>query len=382
MHLKLDSLQRLVDQTIGEERAAASLKAEIKRVLGPVVITEGHLVEVVTAANDHMDVLSRTGRLSRLEWQPKVVSAWKDHNHPEVRKFAARVVPEKYLSAMSNDRSPEVRAAVAGRLSLNAIREMIKRFPKDDQLRSVYRTKKLYEAGVSQPGVEPMGHDPVDGKERMGDVERTSDSPGLSEGWYREQARRFMNDYGQNIEYTWEKLAVQRFCLSTKQTSGVEIDEARLLKHIKQLIEEKENMALERNSLRETIEYLEKQRLTEGELPELVEEADHVQQLLHANLTSEQYVQRALQLFKVQEGMLSAGIRKYRLGEGNARQVLIPIIGYLPHRLGFRAVDERALDAFCEAWTRRQAAEGEPLRLEWTGHPTDTNKIGFTCVLK
>ena len=75
-------------------------------------------------------------------------------------------------------------------------------------------------------------------------------------------------------------------------------------------------------------------------------------------------------------------IRKWRMAEGSARQTRVPCIGMLPHKGGFRAVDERALDMFCEAWGRQQALVGEPFRLEWVGHPSDVNKIGFTCILK
>jgi hypothetical protein len=195
-----------------------------------------------------------------------------------------------------------------------------------------------------------------------------------------------MHDYGQNIEYCWEETAVRRFCSSTRATSGVEIDEAKLLKAVKQLIKEKEDMAIERDALKETLSWLQRQEeqelLSEGVIPDMTEAADPVEELMGRGLTNEQFLGSASKLFRVQEGMLPMGIRKYRLGEGSARQTMVPVIGMLPHRHGFRAVDERALDAFCEAWTKRQQMAGEPLRLEWTTHPTDVNKISFTCILK
>jgi hypothetical protein len=387
MRLKLDELQKVVKKTIDEEKAADALKAEIGRVLGPTVVTAGRLIEVVAAANDWLDVLDRTGRSSRLQFKPSVTASFLDYRDPEVRKFAARVCPEKFLPKMTSDRSPEVRAAVAARLSLPAVREMMKHFPQDDQLRTIFRQKKrLIEAGVAKPEVEPMGHDPVAGKERLGDTVKQPKGPDLSENWYHQHAMRFLHDYGRNIEYAWEELAVKRFCSATKATSGVEIDEAKLLKSIKELIKEKEDNAMERNSLKETLAWLEaqeeKQDLQEGALPDLSEDADPVLDLLQGGLTSEQYCEQANKLFRIQESMLPLGIRKYRLGEGNAKQTLVPCIGMLPHKFGFRSIDERALDSFCEHWTKRQQMMGEPLRLEWTNHPSDVNKIGFTCVLK
>lgn len=386
MRLNLGTLQRVVKTAIDEGKAVEVLKEEINRVFGHTVITEGKIERVAMAANDWLDVLDRTGRSRRLEFKPAATVSFLDYAHPEVRKFAVRVVPEKFLSKMVTDQSSEVRAAVASRVPLNTVREMIKRFPNDDQLRSIFRTRKLHEAGLSQPETQPIGHDPVAGKERLGDVVRTHHGPELSEAWYHENALRLMNDYGHNIEYAWEELAVHRFCNSVKATSGVDIDEARLLKSVKSVIKEKEDMAMERNALKETLSWLEdlseKEDLQEGLMPEISEDVDPVQGLLQSDLSSEQFLQHAAQLFSIQESMLPLGIRKYRLGEGNARQVLVPCLGTLPHDQSFRAVDERALDVFCEYWSRKQALAGEPLRLGWSNHPTDVNKISFNCTLK
>lgn len=387
MRLKLDELQKLVKRTLDEGKAADAFKAEIGRVLGPVVVIEGKLSEVAASANDRLDVLEHTGRTGTVTFESSVATGYLDHTDPEVRKLAARVVPEKYLGRVARDRNPEVRAAVAARLQLPQVREMMKLFPHDDQLRVIFKRKKaLVEAGLPKPETKPLGIDPVAGKERMGDVARTQPGPELGKNWYHEHAMRFMRDYGQNIEYAWEELAVHRFCASTKATSGVEIDESTLLKAVKDIIKEKEDRAMKHDALKETLSWLQGQddqeTLAEGIIPDMQEPEDAVTSLVQGRLTGEQYLEAASRLFKVQEGMLPLGIRKYRLGEGNARQTMIPVIAMLPHRHGFRAIDERALDTFCEHWTKRQALQGEPLRLEWTNHPSDMNKVGFTVVLK
>lgn len=386
MRLTVNELQQLVDKTIKEERDTESLKLEIGRVLGPVVVAEGKLHEVVAAANDRLDVLSRTGRLKTVGFDPAITSQWTTHVDPELRKFVARVCPEQHLSRLATDRNPEVRAAVANRSSSAIVKEMMKRFPNDDQLRSIFRQKKMNEAGLPKPQVVPMGHDPVDGKKRMGAAAKNPDGPDLSEAWYHDQAVRFMSDYGQNLEYGWEELAVRRFCSSTRATSGMEVDEAKLLKTVKKIIEEKEDEALERNSLRETLDWLAEQDenalMIEGPDFETLEEQDSVTNVMKSGLSGGGFISEIMKLFRVQEGMLPKGIRKYRLGEGNARQTIIPVIATLPHKHGLRSIDERALDMFCETWTRHQQLVGEPLRLEWVAHPGDMNKIGFTCVLK
>ena len=393
MRLNLRDLQAVVQRTLDEERAVEELKKEIKRVLGPAVITEGRIEDVVQSANSWMDVLDRTGRSSRFDFLAQVTTGFLDHRHPSVREFAARVVPEKFLGKLANDPEPRVRHIVASRVPLATVREMLKKFTNDDELRLIYRKRKsakLHEAGITQPKKEPMGHDPVDGAERLGDAGKTAQGADLSETWYRQQAWRLMHDYGRNIEYAWEELAVRRFCSSVKATSMVEVDASKLLKCVKDLIKEKEELAMERNALREnalksTLAYLEEQAeeeaLQEGLLPELNEVEDPVRKLVEGHLTGEQFIEQAKTLFRVQEGQLPMAIRKYRLGEGNTKVTTMPVIGWLPHGGSFRAIDERALDMFCEHWNRRQAADGEPIKLQWSTHPVDLSKVGFNVSL-
>jgi regulator of replication initiation timing len=393
MRLNLGELQAVVKRTLDEERAVEALKQEIKRVLGPAVIIEGKLEEVTASANAWMDVLDRTGRSSNMDFTPLVTTGFLDHRHPAVREFAARVVPEKFLGKLTKDPESRVRHIVASRVPLPVVREMLKSFKNDDELRLIYkRRKKLHEAGIAQPKVEPMGHDPgIEGRlsEPMGKSAKQAPVPDLSENWYKHMAWRLMHEYGRNIEYAWEELAVRRLCSSIRATSLVEVDAAKLLKHVKDLIKEKEELAMERNALRETLAWLDKQAeqekldeaLNENTLPELKEVDDPVRALVESRVTPEQFIEHAKVLFRIQEGQLPMAIRKYRLGEGNTKVTAMPVIGWLPHGGSFRAIDERALDMFCEHWNKRQAADGEPVRLKWSTHPTDISKVGFSAML-
>jgi len=385
MHLKLDDLANVVRTTINEEKLTQAFKAEISRVLGPIVFVEGKLNEVATNANDRLDVLDRTGRTGSLDFKPSITAGWLDCSDPEVRKFASRVCPEKFLPKMKADRNPEVRAAVAARLSLPAVREMMKHFPQDDQLRTIYRQKKLHEDGIPNAKPEPIDFD-MYGEKRLGDAVKQKPGRDLSDEDYHQLAMQFMHQYGGNIEYAWEELAVSRYCRSLKLSSNIEVDEKELLKAIKDMIKEKEDDAMKRNPLKETLGWLEGQEdlenLAEGAMPEVVEQIDPVTELVHGGHTGEKFLEYAMKLFRIQEAILPMSIRKWRMAEGSARQTRVPCIGMLPHKGGFRAVDERALDMFCEAWGRQQSLVGEPFRLEWTNHPSDMNKIGFTCILK
>jgi|SRR6478736_569401 len=387
MRVRLRELQKIVNQALDEERRVDSLRTEINRVLGPAVIAEGRVEQVAEAANDRIDVLERTGRSSRLDFKPSVMVRWLDHSSPEVRKFAARVVPEKFLAKMVTDKDGTVRATAARRLPIGAVREMLKRFPKDDQIRVIYKEKRLAEAGLAKPEVVPMGHDPAEDAERLGDAVKQGEGPELSEAWYNQRAIKFMQDYGGNIEDAWEELAARRYASSVKATSGVEIDEAKLLKAIKELIKEREDRAMERSALKETLEWLrgqdEHETLSEAvAMPLISLEIDPIRELLEGGLSPSTYISQANSLFRIREAIVPKGIRKHRLGESNAQSSMMPVIGYLPHRSGFRALDERALDTYCKHWSERQALQGEPLRLEWSNHPDDVNKISFNAILR
>lgn len=249
--LNLGDLQRIVKQTVSEEKAANVLKTEISRVLGPVVITDGSLIEAVSNANDRIDVLTRTGRGDNLDFMAEVITPFMQHASPEIRKFAARVVPQQYLGKMTDDKHGAVRAAVAMRVPTQVVREMMKKFKHDDQLRTIYRQRKLHEAGISAPEVVPMGTDPTEDAERMGAAAKTNDDAELSDAYYEQLACKFLADYNHNIEHAWENLAVRRYVSSIKATSGVTIDGDKLLKKIKDLIKDKEKLAMERNALKE-----------------------------------------------------------------------------------------------------------------------------------
>lgn len=387
MRLRLEELQRVVKRVVDEERAAEALRTEVNRVLGPAVIAEGRVEVVAEMANDRIDVLERTGRASRLSFKPSVMIRWLNHTSPEVRKFAARVVPEKFLTRMTGDKDSAVRATVARRLPIRAVSEMLKKFPHDDELGVIYRQKKLAEAGIKQPAEESLGHDPVEDAERLGDSMKQDEGAELSEQWYRDCALKFMMDYGGNIEGSWEEVTARRYCASLKATSGIELDEAKLLKAIKQLIKEREDRVLERSALKETLAWLkgreERELLSEtAAMPVISEETDPVRELVEGNLTPVTFIDKANRLFRVQESMLPAGIRKHRLGEHSAQVTRVPVVARLPHGRGFRAIDERALDLYCKHWNERQQLRGEPLKLEWSNHPGEGGKISFNVILR
>ncbi len=384
MRLKLDALQRVVKRTMTEEKDLDVLREEVKRVLGSKVLTDVKLTEMVKSANAYMDIMERVGKINRLDFKANVVGRYMDHNDPEVRRFAARVVPEKFLGKMITDRATSVRAVVAARAPKETVKEMMKNFPTDDQLRVIFRKRFLSESGIKQPTVVKEPFD-MYGEERLGDSVKQPKGPELSEQWYKDKAFKLMQDYGTNIEYSWEEQACRAFAQHSKMTSGVEIDEAKLLKAVKDLIEEREDRALERDALKETLEWLngqqEAERMNESVMPVIDEAVSPIEELLEADLGSEIFIDRVNEMFKVRESTLPKGIKKYRLGEGTSVEVNVPVVGMMPEGAD-SAKCEKALDKYCESWTKRQALNGEPLKLEWSYNPTQVGKVCFSVILR
>jgi hypothetical protein len=385
MRIRIEELQALVQRAIDEDRSISLLRNEVKRVLGPAVIVEGSVEQLAEATNDRLDVLDRTGRSSRLDFDKNVFVGLIAHKNSGVRKLAARVLPEKFINRMVFDKNSAVRSTIARRLQVGAVSAMLKKFPHDDELRLIYKHKKLAESGVKQPKVVDEPFD-MYGEERLGDAVKQSDGPDLSEQWYKTRAINLMRDYGRNIEHAWEETATRQYAANVKATSGIEIDETKLLDAIKELIKEKEDIVLERDALKETLAWLrskDDELLVESNCSIIDEgEKDPVMTLVSEDRSSQSYIDEANKLFNIKESTLPQTIRKYRLGEQDMRSENIPIIGLLPHELGFRSIDEKALDMYCECWNKQQLMRGEPLKLAWSVHPEQVNKISFNVVLR
>ena len=385
MALRIKELQSIVKNALNEEANVSDLRKEVTRVLGPSVIVEGSLARVAEEANDRLEVLERTGRSRSISFKSSVMSKLIESRSVEARKLAARTLPVNLLKKLMNDSDPSVRALVARQLPTHLVKEMLRRSPEDDQVRDVYRQKRLDEAGLPTPKeqMEPFDYH---GEKRLGDAVKQNDGPELSDVFYETLAHKIILDYGGNIEGGWEETAVHRYVSSTKATSNVDIDEARLYKAVKEQLEEKEDRALERGSLKELAKRLrieaDGENLNEGFSGIIEEEVDQVELLMGTSLSINEFVDRANALFLIKESTAPKAIKKYRVNEGSTGEYNVPCIGTLPHAHGFRPVDERALDMYCKHWNTRQAMSGEPLRLEWSTHPGAMNKISFNVTLR
>ena len=383
MRLKLGTLQKVVNATLIENKAVDGLREEVSRVLGPSVLTNVKLDRLAEEANYRINVLDRTGRSEVYSnFRPEVMVKFMNSTSVEARMLAAKVLPESYVRKMSNDASLSVRHIVARRSSIELVREMLKKTPQDDELRFIIKEKKST-GGIKTPEKKPMAHDPVDGKERLGPAVKQDPGIDLSDNWYDTLASKFIKDYGGNMEGQWQAPLAYRYCSSVKATSGVDIDEKKLLDAITKQLDDRDDRTLERFSLKEVAQNLLSEISEEDlELPIIDESTDNpVEALLYMNCSSSEYVERANELFNIKESIMPRSLRKYRLSEGISGDLLVPCVGRVPGTY-VDSIDESALDLYVEHWNSVQASNGEPIRLEWSHNPTTHNGVSFNVELK
>lgn len=240
-------------------------------------------------------------------------------------------------------------------------------------------------SGVAMPKTTREPFD-IHGKKRIGDAGKQGSAPELSDFWYEEKARKFLQDYGstRTIEFGWKEAVVHRFCSSVKATSGVDIDEKKLLDAVKKQETESDDDMLDRMaklSLKETIECLNQQELmSESFMPIIEDVFDPVMELVESQALPQAFIAGFNQLFTVCQASLPASLKKFTLHE--SVEMTIPVVATLPVSKHLRSIDEVACDTYVKHWNARQALLGEPIVLGWDAHPGEMNKITFKATLK
>jgi hypothetical protein len=374
MRLKLRELQKVVNQTLMEERTVDALRKEVSRVLGPSIFTDVKLEALAESVNDRIDVLERTGRGSQVNFKPALLLKFADNQNAEVRRMVARVIPEQFLSKFRSDRDPAVRHAAARRLPLQVIKEMMKRTPNDDELRQIYREKMIVESGIPTPLVLDEPFD-MYGK-KLGDAVKQPAGPELSDQWYSMTAHKAISDYNHNIEGQWDEHWAHRFCASIKATSGVEVDGKKLWNEIQKQLKDRDDRTLERYSLKEVA-----RRLRES-FDDVQETVDPVESLASSNLSGSEFLREAARVFSIRESTMPRALHKYRFVEGKTFELKIPCTGKIPGRRNITSLDERVLDTYVKRWNDAQTQAGEPVRIDWAPNPNAMGSISFNVELK
>lgn len=384
MQLKLKELQTVAKATIKEERSLNNLRDEMFRVLGPSVMMPGSHAYLATQFNERLDLLESTGRAPRQgAFKNSVLLEVANSRIPDVRKLAARLLPERYVHKYLSDSSSAVRCAAARRLPLDVLKEALHRNPADDNLRLIAKQKRLQEAGIPtpKPVTEPFD---IHGEEPLGDAVKGHQEEKFSDEWYMRMAHKLCAEYGANLEGNWEEILATRIAASYKATSHVTVDREKLLKAIYDCLKEREDAILGEGSLSMLARRLRKEaHLDEAVMPVLEENVvDPITDLVESFMSSQAYVEKAETLFGIKKSSVPASIKKHRLGESNAKETAIPILGRLPAGQTFSPKVETALDRYVDSWNSQQKSNGEPYRLSWSPHPAAINMVGFNLELK
>jgi hypothetical protein len=258
--LTVKRLNNVVKDAKEEQRFKVAFLTEVSKAFGSVIVPSNDIVVIAEAANDRLNVLERTGRGDSISFDTTLAVQALQHEKPEVRRLGARFAPERFLAKASLDQDDRVRSAAANRLPLDVIKESLVRFPKDDQLRTIYKEKRkmLAEAGLAQPKVADEPFD-MYGEKRMGDAAKSLEEEELSDVWYEDIAENIFMDYGRlNIDTNWQVPAVRQYVRGNK-SFGFAIDEKRLLKAVLERCELRDDAMIRFSPLRSTVAWLEKQ---------------------------------------------------------------------------------------------------------------------------
>jgi hypothetical protein len=375
MGLKLKELQKVVDMVVKNERSVETLQEEILRVLGPTILTSRGLVRMAESANERLDILEASGR-SCAQIKPSLLVKFANAKSPEIRRLVARLIPENFLKLFVRDSDPGVRSATAKRLPSSLVKEMTRRFPQDDAIRTIYCSKLLTEAGLPNPKVVDEPFD-MYGEESMSEMIGEVDDLEHTDVWYDSVARNIINQYGNNIERRWEEIAVKRYCDSMK-TMGVEVDQEKLLDAIYDLMQERDENVLDEGSLKNLAARL---RLDEVSIMPIISESmDSVEGLLSSGYTTREYVEKFEEAFDVTYE--SSTNPAYKVLAEGPQKVSHPASVILPGS-SFRRAEEKAVDAYVSAWNTKESLKGNTFyKLNWSPDLETVNMVNFYLELK
>lgn len=358
MHLRHSQLRSVAIEAVKNEKIARELRDELFEVLGAPIMISQSPQQVFRAANDYLDTLASSGKTQHIRaFDTSILLEASRQNSVDMRKLAARLLPQRHVSKLAYDSDPGVRLAAARRIQTKMLSEVIKRYPSDDALRAELKTRRLTEAGLKQPKIvdEPFdmyGDEPI-GKQEVDDSDQ-------SDFWYKKMAADICKRYGNNIEGNWEEVAAKIHAAAPK-TFGLTIDRGKLLKAIYDCIAERETAVLGESFIPVIPEQNELEKLAEGKLP------------------PQQYIEAFESLFNVKKSQLPPAIRKHRIKESRAA-THFPTLATVPGG-SINSLTERLLDCYVQRWNDRQKISGEPFRIKWNPHFT-AGIVGFSLELK
>jgi hypothetical protein len=374
MALRIEQLKKTLAEAKQEAAAWKVLCEQLKVVLGPTFNPGGKIQLVAEDADHRLESLSRKGRTVNGAVPQKYLAPFVNHPSFQIRKVITRLVevgsPEqfKYLK----DISPVVRSVAAQTAPLHALNEAIKKFPGDENMLAIQKSRTLNEH------VHLVGLDMPDLEEKPASAPTKDD---LSDVFYHTLALKLHNDYGSDIEQSWQKTVVKNYCRSVWNTSHMYVDPQRLEKALQNVLSDREEVALNlpRVSLREVAQKL----IGESTVLEVVDDAVDERKELFAEMSDTQFMSQFSKLYSIRESTIPKSLRKYMLSEGlDSVDIVVPMKGKSPTGKSLDRSDEKILDRFVEAWNSYHTMLGEPLVLNWSHDVLDASRVSFHVVLK
>ena len=363
MSLKVSKLQQIAHSIKKEQDLLESLKLETHAVLGyNVSISEG-LDHACFQINHILDVMQAKGNNDEVVFKTSLAKKMLESKSREARRLAARTIQKNLVANLRLDTDSNVRLEACKRLSYDLVSEVVEFFPNDYELHYIAEQKK----NEKDDDFLHLYDD-----KRLGKAAKPVFQPELSDAWYTTVAKKFLQDYGTNIEYQWEEPLIHRYCSSIKATTGVVVDSKKMYDKIIELIKQKEEEALLKDE-KNRIKKLEKFR-------ENVETnvADELNDLLKSTTSNLQFVSKINQMFEVKTSILPSGIRKY---SSVISEVSLPTKAKIPGGK-LTTLVEKVLDTYVESWNRHQSLRGEPIKISWSSDQFDSSKICFSALLK
>lgn len=365
MGLKVRQLKFITEDIVRNQRLLEALRQEVRGVFGCLInISEG-LDDACYQVNDMLDVARAKGDNQQIVIKTSLLKKLIESNSDEARRLAARLLPRNLIINYRFDNNAQVRAEVCRRLPANLIAEVAENFPRDYEVQYILQEKNAHEDE----------HLHIHNEKRIGDAAKPVFQPEMSDLWYREKARLFLEEYGGNIEYQWEETLVKRYCSSVKATSGIEIDSQKMYETLMDLIIEREEEALLRDE-RKKIKSLEKIRESCEPL-EPSFQGDDLKTLLSTIHSPQGFIQEVNKKFSVRESTIPSSLRKYSAGG----TLSIPMKARIPGGKLNHLV-ENVLDNYVSKWNEIQVVRGEPLVLNWDVDPVNEGNVCFRVILR
>lgn len=376
MQLKLEELQKIVKSTVDEEKKSLTLKTEVSKAIGCKVVTTHGLSIMAESANQQLDIFERTGK-SIPTVKASTLLRHVDSRSSEVRKLVARLLPESYAKNMMFDADADVRSVLAQRLSLNLVSKMTKKFPQDDNIFAIYKSRKIQEA---KKKAESDEFD-IYGEKPIGSAYDDLEHPGFTDEWYNTLAHKIINGptaYGNNLEGNWEEKTVSNICNSYR-SQGLEIDHEKLLKAVYDHMDIRDDAAIKASQARSGLSsssvdesffkgLANKFRLEENRnvavMPIISEEIDSVQQLVAAKYSSKAYIQKFENLFCVKKEPVQNVAKRLHMNEGYSK-VIAPTRAAVPGG-NLRSLDEQALNTYVKSWNSQRQLMNQPYKISWS----------------